>query len=126
MDQPKEKKMETLRNSFTTDGQRVFLMFDESRGLYRLATRWAWLSSFDSIWDACDAFEAVEFMEGDLRHVSKISKSEISRVPRHRFGSRRGTMSRINYLINCIERRIAGLRPVICGSKGSVEKWIPA
>ena len=118
--------METLRSGFTPDGQRVFLLFDESRREYKLATRWAWLSSFDNVHDACDAFEAIEFMEGDLRKSAKTAKAEIARVPRRMFGQRRSAMARINYLITCVERRAAGLRPVICGSKGSVEKWVKA
>lgn len=116
--------METLRSGFTPDGQCVFLFFDAVRNTYRIATRWQWLGRFDSIWDACDAFEAVELMEGDLKKASKLAKIEIKRVPRHVFGSNRSAMTRINYLLNGIERRLAGLRPVICGSKGSVEKWV--
>ena len=115
--------METLRSSITPDGQRVFLMFDQSK--YRLATSWVWLTSFDSVWDACDAFEALQTMEGDLRPVAKIIKSEIARVPRHCFGASRNKMSRINHLINDVLRRAGGLRPVVCGSKGSVVKWVP-
>lgn len=116
---------ETIRSSFTPDGQRVFLLFDVERGIYRIATRWSWLTQFDNIWDACDAFEAVELMEGDLRKVAKLAKSEIARVPRHHF-VRAISMSRIVYLVNSIERRLAGLRPIRTGSKGSVEAWVPA
>ena len=122
------KTTETLRSSFTPDGQRVFLEFDGAKGVYRLATRWAWLVSFDNVWDACDAFEALEMAEGDLRAIAKVAKAEIIRVPRSRFvrvsgGGAMGT-TRMNYLINSIERRLAGMRPVRCGSKGSVEKWV--
>ena len=117
--------METLRSSITTDGQRVFLFFDETRGLYRLATRWSWLASFDSVWDGCDAFEALEMMEGDLRQAARAIKREISRVPRHRFGSKRNSMGRTNYLIDSVIKRLSGLRQVICGSKGAITKWVP-
>ena len=113
---------ETIRSSFTPDGQRVLLEFDAERKVYRIATRWAWLVSFDNIWDACDAFEAIEMMEGDLRQSAKLAKSEISRVPRHHFVAPH-SMGRINYLINSIERRLAGLRPIRTGSHGSVEVW---
>ncbi len=54
---------ETLRSGITPDGQRVFLVFDAARATYRLATRWIWLSQFDRVQDACDAFEALEMME---------------------------------------------------------------
>ncbi len=117
---------ETLRSSFNCDGTRLFLIFDTKARLYRLATRWYWLSSFDSIWDACDAFEALELMEGNEQQLARTLKTEIKRVPRHVFGCARNGMGRINYLINSVERRMQGLRPVRCGSKGSVERWIPA
>lgn len=117
---------ETLRSSFNCDGTRLFLIFDAHARLYRLATRWYWLSSFNSIWDACDAFEALELMEGNEQQLARTIKAEIKRVPRHVFGSARNRMGRINYLINSVERRVQGLRPVRCGSKGSVERWIHA
>lgn len=116
---------ETIRSSFTPDGQRVFLEFDAERQVFRIGTRWAWLVSFGSIWDACDAFEAIEMMEGDLRKVAKMAKAEVGRVPRHQFVAPQ-SMGRINYLINSIERRLAGLHPIRTGSKGSVETWVSA
>lgn len=117
---------EVLRSSFSCDGTRVFLIHDADKGLYRLATRWSWLTAFESVWDACDAFEALELMTGDEREIAKILKTEIKRVPRHTFGKMRNSIKRINYLINSAERRMAGLRPQRCGSKGSVERWIAA
>jgi hypothetical protein len=117
---------ETLRNSFTCEGVRIFLVYDAPKRVYRLATRWYWLVSFESVWDACDAFEALELMEGDERQICRILKSEIKRVPRYVFGKSRYTMGRINYLINSAERRFQGLRPIRCGSKGSVERWVAA
>ena len=113
---------ETLRSSFTTAGQRVFLEFDSESKVYRIATRWVWLASFDNVLDACDAFEAIEMMEGDLRQIAKLAKSEINRVPRHHFVAPY-SIGRINYLINSIERRLTGLRPIRTGSHGSVEQW---
>lgn len=117
---------ETLRSSYTCDGVRLFLLFDAKARLYRLATRWYWLSSFDSIWDACDAFECLELIEGSEQQIARILKSEIKRVPRSTFGKARSSMGRLNYLINSAERRLQGLRPIRSGSKGSVEHWIPA
>ncbi len=117
--------METLRSSVTPDGQRVFLVFDEDKSQYRLATRWIWLTSFESVWDGCDGFEALEMMEGDLRQAAMAIKGEISRVPRHQFGSARNNMVRTKYLIDCVIKRLAGLRPVSCGRKGAIQKWVP-
>lgn len=120
----KSQRLEVLRSSFTLDGTRVFLIHDAQRVAYHLATRWAWLSSYQKIEDACDAFEALELMEGDEKRITGFLTSEIKRVPRHRFGSARNTMGRINYLINCVEHRLQGHRLVICGSKGAVERWV--
>jgi hypothetical protein len=123
---PKSPRHETLRSSFTLDGTRVFLIHDADKAAYRLATRWVWLSSYPRIEDACDAFEALEALElmsGNEKRIAGFLTSEIKRVPRHRFGSARNTMGRINYLINCAEHRMKGQRLVICGSKGAVERW---
>ncbi|MFP3637686.1 hypothetical protein [Paraburkholderia sp. SIMBA_054] len=116
---------ERLRSGFAGD-ERIFLFYNLKDARYRLATRWAWLTSFDNVWDACDAFEALELAEGDVRVLARWSRKEIARVPRTRFGRDAGSMKRINYLVNSIERRAAGLRPQPCGRKGSVERWIPA
>lgn len=116
---------ETLRSSYTQDGTRFFLVFDANRATFRIGTRWHWLASFDSVWDACDAFEAMELVDGDLIELGRLIKKEIRRVPRYRF-FRPGGMGRINYLVNSVDRRLQGLRPQRCGSKGAVERWIPA
>jgi hypothetical protein len=126
-----ENAVETLRSSFTAAGTRVFLTYDPAKAQdkpYRLATRWRWLASFEQIQDACDAFEALELSdcEGREHDFAKWAVREIRRVPRHMFGPQRSTMKRINYLINSVERRMQGLRPQRCGSKGSVERWILA
>lgn len=113
---------ETIRSGVTPDGQRIFLEFDAVQKDYRIATRWTWLVRFSNIWDACDAFEAIELMGGDLRKVAVLAKKEIARVPRTHFVAPQ-SMGRIKYLLNSIERRIAGLRPRRTGSKGSVELW---
>jgi len=112
---------EILRSGFTVDGQRVFLECDGK--VFRIGTRWVWLAKFGSIWDACDAFEAIEMMDGNLDAIARLLKMEIARVPRHRFGCKRNTMSRITYLTDCVGKRLSGLRPVYCGSKGSVVEW---
>lgn len=119
-----DSQVEVLRTSYSLDGTYIVLLHDCVQGRYRLATRWYWLTSFDSIWDACDAFEALEMLEGCIRSLAKTVKSEIKRVPRHQF-IKPNSMMRIGYLVRSVERRAAGLRPQRCGSKGSVERWIP-
>lgn len=123
--------VETLRSSFTAGGTRIFMIYDPAKGQdkpYRLATRWRWLASFADVWDAGDAFEALELSDcsGKEREFAKWAAREIRRVPRHHFGNGRNTHSRIRYLLNGVERRMQGLRPQRCGSKGSAERWIAA
>jgi hypothetical protein len=126
MAKPDITKQEVIRSSFSCDGTRLYLVYDTRSATYRLATRWQWLAAFDSIWDACDAFEALELLTGCERQLAGLIKREIKRVPRHSFGSARNTIGRLNYLINSVERRLQGQRPIRCGSKGSVERWIAA
>lgn len=115
---------EILRSSYTQEGERFFLVYDPIKAVFRIGTRWQWLVGFESIWDACDAFETLELAEGDQKALAGLIKKEVRRVPRHHF-IQRGSMGRINYLINSVERRMQGLRPQRCGSKGAVERWIP-
>ncbi|MGF6996743.1 hypothetical protein [Paraburkholderia sp. GAS32] len=128
-----ENAVETLRSSFTAAGTRVFMVFDPARAAahkpaYRLATRWRWLAAFSDVWAAGDAFEALEMSDcaGQEHLFGKWAMSETRRVPRHHFGNQRNTWARVRYLLNSVERRMQGLRPQRCGSKGSVERWIPA
>lgn len=120
-----EAHIEGLRSSFSLEGTRIYLVHDSRKACYRLASRWHWLTAFESVWDACDAFAALELLEGCERTLAKAIKREIRRVPRHHF-VQPNSMKRIGYLIRAVERRANGLRPQRCGSKGSVEQWIPA
>lgn len=121
----KAPDVETLRSGFSLGGARIFLIYDCQRRAYRLATRWRWLASFATVFDACDAFEALELVDGEEVAVARLLVREIHRVPRHRFANPSG-MPRIAYLVNAVERRLAGLRPIRTGSKGAVEAWVPA
>ena len=114
---------ETLRSSWMIDGTRIFLVFDETSGKYRVGTRWYWLASFDTVHDACDAFDVLEFCEHhDHRAIGQWIKREIKRTPRWRF-ARPNSPRRIIYLVRCVEHRLAGQRVKYCGSKGAVEVW---
>ena len=117
------KPTETLRSGWMLDGTRIFMVFDETSGKYRLGTRWYWLASFDAIHDACDAFEVLEFCEHQEHSaIGTWVKREISRTPRCRSG-RPNSYGRIIYLVRCVERRLSGQRLKRSGSKGSVEVW---
>lgn len=112
---------ETLRSSWTLDGQAIFLIF--SAGQYRVATRWMWLASFKQLQEAAVAFEALEMLEGDPKALAEHIKTEVRRVPCSRFGTRRHSAARISYLVRCVDNRLAGLRLYVGGSKRSVEAW---
>lgn len=112
---------ETLRSSWTLDGQRIFLM--HSAGQYRVATSWVWLASFRQLAEAAVAFEALEMLEGDPTALAAHIKTELRRRPDHEFGARRNSMGRIKYLVRCVDNRMQGLRLRLHGSKGSVEVW---
>lgn len=58
-------------------------------------------------------------MDGNEKLILRALKIEIKRNPRARCGFHRNGMNRINYLISCAEKRLKGLRPLSCGSKGS-------
>lgn len=117
----RQSEAETLRSSWTLDGQRIFLV--HSAGQYRLATRWVWLASFKHLADAAVAFEALEMLEGDPRALIRNIHTELRRRPSSSFSARRTGMARISYLVRCVDRRMLGQRVRIGGSKGSVEVW---
>lgn len=114
--------IETLRSSWTLDGQRIYLM--HSAGQYHLATRWVWLTTFQQLTDAADSFEALEMLEGDPKALVAHLLREVRRRPAHTFGARRFSHSRIAYLARCAENRMRGLRLRIEGRAGSVEAWL--
>lgn len=116
-------KNEILRSSFTVEGEKIFLEYDPVKAVYRLSTRWHWLTIFDNIYDACEAFEALEYSEDEPRKFAKACKLEITRVPRFTV-YKRNFHSRIYNLVQCTERRLAGYRPRACGAKHSIVEWI--
>lgn len=95
---------ETLRSSVTLQGDRLFLIYDPMRNLYRVATRWSWLTSFSHIDDACDAFETLELVNGDIHQAASLAKAEISRRTRVATSNRGSSaMKRTWLLVDCIE-----------------------
>ena len=111
--------MATIRSTFAQDGQRLFL--DECASGFQLQTRWYRIGRpINNIHDAIDAFEALELMDGDLRHVFRAGIApEMARLPRSRC-----TGCRVWMLVAGAEKRLAGLRPQPCGSKQSLVKWV--
>jgi hypothetical protein len=114
----------TIRSSWTLDGQRIFIEHDAGRGLFRVATRWVWLIKFASIEDACDAFEALELLQGSISDLAAHLAAEIRRTPRHRIAKAAPAMARVADLVRCVELRLQGLRPQACSRKHAVVQWI--
>lgn len=114
----------TLRSGWTLDGQRIFLEHDQAGEVFRVGTRWAWLLKFGAVQDACDAFEALELMEGGITELAKHLATEIRRTPRHRSAKAAPAMARVSELVRCAELRMQGLRPQACGSKLAVVRWV--
>ena len=113
-------KAETLRSSYTPDGQRLGLI--EVVGGFAIVTRWQRITRpFARIQDAIAAFEVLEFCEGDLYAIYRRSVAvELART-RKAIG---GAMARTWQVLTDAERREMGLRPVACGRKASCVRWI--
>lgn len=112
----------TIRSTYTPDGQRLEL--NDCGNGFAIFTRWQRVTRpFNSLLDAIAAFEVLEFCEGDLHRIYRQSVSvELART---RAGMVSGSaMSRTLQVLKDVERREMGLRPISCGSKGSVINWV--
>lgn len=116
--------MTTIRSTYTPDGQRLELV--EVDGGFVINTRWQRITRpLQRIQDAVAAFEVLEFCEGDLHAIYR--RSVVVELARTRASMVAGSaMARAWQVLADVERREAGLRPVPCGSKASVIKWIAA
>jgi hypothetical protein len=120
----REDSTTVVRSGWTLDGQRIYIEHDAKHRAYRVGTRWAWLLKFHAVEDACDAFEALEFLEGKITEVSKQLACEIRRTPRHRCARKARAMARVAELVRCVDLRLQGLQPQACGSKSAVVRWV--
>lgn len=114
----------TIRSGWTLDGQRIYIEHDTARRVFKVATRWAWLMKFNAIHDACDAFEALELLEGGISNLATHVVAEIRRVPRHRTVASARGMARVAEIVRCAELRTRGIKPQACGSKSAVVRWV--
>ena len=114
--------MSIIRSTYTPDGQRLEL--NEVDGGFAIFTRWQRITrNFSRIHDAIAAFEVMEFCEGDLRAIWRRSIAvELARTRASMVIGK--AMARTWQVLADVERREAGFRPVACGSKASVTKWI--
>lgn len=116
--------MIVIRSTYTPDGQRLEL--NEVDGGFAIFTRWQRITRhFSRIQDAIAAFEVMEFCEGDLYAIWRRSIAvELARTRAYVVIGK--AMARTWQVLVDVERREVGLRPVACGSKASVIKWIAA
>ena len=114
----------TIRSTYTPDGQLLELN-DVGNG-FAIFTRWQRITRpFDRLLDSIAAFEVLEFCEGDLHAIYRRSVAvELKRTRANMVSG--SAMSRTFQVLADVERREMGHRPVSCGSKGSVIKWVPA
>lgn len=100
---PSTSTHETLRSSFTLHGDRLFLIYDAMRQLYRLATRWCWLTSFANIEDAGIAFDALELVDGNIHQAARLAKKEIKLLTRDTASHTYTAMASVWRLVDRIE-----------------------
>lgn len=113
--------MTTIRSGFSIAGVR--LVCDEVGNQFLVQSRWQRFHKTDDIHEALAVFEGLCLEEHPTKKHTKRLVTEARRNIRTRFASNAGWERRV---IECARRRSEGLVPVICGSKGSVEKWVPA
>ncbi|QYH28470.1 hypothetical protein [Aeromonas salmonicida] len=116
---------EVIRSSYLDGGDRLYLIYDEAKGVYRVGTRWVWLGKYRDIWDACDAFDVIELLGVVDSLTAAQLKREIKRQPRSRAAVRKG-MARIDGLLEAVQKRLSGLIPRAGGSKASLTVWVKA
>lgn len=100
---PSTSAHETLRSSFTLHGDRLFLIYDAMRQLYRLATRWCWLTSFANIEDAGIAFDALELVDGNIHQAARLAKKEIKLMVRDATSHTGAAMTPVLRLVDRLE-----------------------
>lgn len=113
--------MTTIRSSFTPGGVRMFC--EDSDGVFNVQTRWQRLHRTADIHEALAVFEGLCLEDNPSKAHAKRLVLEARRNIRTRFSSNAAWERRV---IECARRRAEHLVPVICGSKGAVEKWVPA
>jgi hypothetical protein len=115
--------METIRSSWSIEGEPMFCEYNEAKKQFEVSSRWLNFFKTPDIYVALVIFDGLCMEDYPTKEHTKRLVHEARRNKRQRFSSNMGWHSRV---IECALRRAEGLVPRICGSKGSVEKWIPA
>lgn len=110
----------TIRSGFSLEGVR--LTCDQIGDVFVVQSRWQRFHKTPDIHEALVVFEGLCLEELPGRDHTKRLVHEARRNKRSQFTCPAAWERRV---IECARRRAEGLAPIICGSKGSVEKWLP-
>lgn len=113
--------MGTIRSGFPVEGPRLFC--DEIEDGFEVVSRYQRFHKCRDLYEALAVFEGLCLEVHPSREHAKRLVLEARRLRRTRFFNNATWERRV---IECARRRAEGLRPVICGSKGAVEVWVPA
>ena len=113
------RSMATIRSGFCIEGTRLFC--EESEGSFLIASRWQRFHKTGDVHEALAVFEGLCLEDSPTKAHAKRLVQEARRNIRSRFSGNAAWERRV---IECARRRSEGLRPVICGSKGSIESWV--
>lgn len=111
--------MGTIRSGFPVEGPRLFCE-EVAGGGFEVISRWQTFHKTRDIHEALAVFEGLCLEEHPTRAHAGRLVHEARRNRRNRFTNNAAWESRV---IECARRRAEGLVPVICGSKGAVERW---
>lgn len=113
--------MPTIRSGFSIEGVR--LECNEQGAAFVVQSRWQRFHRTADIHEALVVFEGLCLEEHPTKAHTKRLVIEARRNRRTRFSTNAAWERRV---LECARRRSEGLVPVICGSKGAIEKWVPA
>lgn len=113
--------MPTIRSGFSINGTRMFC--EEVSDGFEVVSRYQRFHKTKDIHEALAVFEGLCLEDAPTRAHARYLTIESRRNIRTRFFVPALWEKRV---IECARRRSEGLRPVTCGSKGAVEKWVPA
>lgn len=112
--------METIRTGYCIAGTRMLCQYGNDR--FVVQSRWQVFHRTADIHEALAVFEGLCLEEHPTKRHTRFLVREARRNRRSRFRSNATWERRV---IECARRRGEGLMPVICGSKGAIEHWVP-
>jgi hypothetical protein len=114
--------MSVIRSSYSVCG--TYLECAEQKdGRFFVQSRWDIFHRTSDIHEALAVFEGLCFEDGPSKAHAKRLANEARRIKRNDSASPAGWEWDV---IKSARKRAEGMRPVICGSKGSTVKWVAA